>query len=155
MRSPLCAYCRTVDALAWEVIGSLAGVASVIAAIVFGVIPLVQARRPQTRLAPADGALRAKVSGGQGVQVGSGNKQLNQYIQTYVEHQDLPFLAQRTGRHDEAGARELAGELGFLPLALAQAAAVIAAQHLDHGAYLARLRGTPVQALLRRSSGEP
>ena len=56
---------------------------------------------------------------------------------------------------DEAGARELAGELGFLPLALAQAAAVIAAQHLDYPAYLARLRAVPVQDLLKRATGEP
>ena len=55
----------------------------------------------------------------------------------------------------DAGARQLAGELGFLPLALAQAAAVIAAQHLDYPAYLARLRAVPVQDLLKRVIGEP
>jgi hypothetical protein len=38
---------------------------------------------------------------------------------------------------------------------LAQAAAVIAAQHLDYPAYLARLRAAPVQDLLKRPSGEP
>ena len=64
----------------------------------------------------------------------------------------LSFLAQRTGRPDEAGARELAAELGFLPLALAQAAAVIAAQHLDYMTYLAQLRAVPVQDLLTRGS---
>ncbi len=42
-----------------------------------------------------------------------------------------------------------------MPLALAQAAAVIAAQHLDYPAYLARLRAAPVQDLLRRAAGEP
>ena len=55
----------------------------------------------------------------------------------------------------DAGARELAAELGFLPLALAQAAAVIAAQHLDYPAYLARLRAVPVQDSLKRATGEP
>ena len=44
---------------------------------------------------------------------------------------------------------------GSLPLALAQAAAVIAAQHLDYPAYLARLRAVPVQDSLKRAPGEP
>ena len=61
------------------------------------------------------------------------------------------FLAGRTGSPDAEGARQLAAELGRLPLALAQAAAVIAAQHLDYPAYLARLRAKPVDQLLQRT----
>ena len=53
-------------------------------------------------------------------------------VDVFTEPEALSFLARRTGRSDEAGARQLAAELGFLPLALAQAAAVIAAQHLDY-----------------------
>jgi hypothetical protein len=60
----------------------------------------------------------------------------------------LAFLADRTGSPDAAGARLLAAELGRLPLALAQAAAVIAAQHLDYPSYVQRLRAKPVDQLL-------
>ena len=73
----------------------------------------------------------------------------------FTEQEALAFLAQRTGRTDDSGAREVAQELGFLPLALAQAGAVIAAQHLDYPTYLARLRAVPLRDYLRRSAGEP
>ena len=76
-------------------------------------------------------------------------------VDVFTEAEALAFLAERTGRSDQDGARELAAELGFLPLALAQAAAVIAVQHLNYPAYLARLRATPVQDLLQRGPGEP
>ena len=75
-------------------------------------------------------------------------------VDVFTWQEALAFLAGRTGSDDVAGARVLAGELGRLPLALAQAAAVIAAQHLDYPAYLARLRATPVgELLLRESAG--
>ena len=47
------------------------------------------------------------------------------------------------------------GELGYLPLALAQAAAVIAAQRLDYRMYLDRLRSVPVQEYLTPAEGDP
>jgi tetratricopeptide (TPR) repeat protein len=76
-------------------------------------------------------------------------------VGVFTEQEALVFLAQRTGRSDETGARQLAGELGFLPLALAQAAAVIAAQRLGYPAYLARLRALPVGDYLKPVTGEP
>src|ERR1019366_4133028 len=76
-------------------------------------------------------------------------------VGVFTEPEALLFLAERTGRSDDAGARELAGVLGFLPLALAQAAAVIAAQHLGYPAYLAWLRAVPVQDALKRTAGDP
>jgi hypothetical protein len=88
------AYGRRVDAFAWAVVGSVAGVAGVVAAIVFGVIPRVQGRR-KARLAPVAETPRAEVSGGQGVQVGAGNVQVNQYVQTYIESQHLPAVAEQ------------------------------------------------------------
>jgi hypothetical protein len=69
-------------------------------------------------------------------------------VDVFSWEEALAFLAGRTGSADAAGARVLAGELGRLPLALAQAAAVIAAQHLDYPTYLARLRAKPVEELL-------
>ena len=73
-------------------------------------------------------------------------------VDVFTEPEALAFLAGRTGSADAAGARLLATELGRLPLALAQAAAVIAAQHLDYPAYLERLRAKPVGELLPRES---
>ena len=69
-------------------------------------------------------------------------------VDVFTWEEALAFLAGRTGSADAAGARLLATELGRLPLALAQAGAVIAAQRLDYPTYLARLRGKPVEELL-------
>ena len=70
-------------------------------------------------------------------------------VDVFSEAEALAFLAERTGSADAEGARAVAVELGFLPLALAQAATVIAVQHLAYGTYLERLRGIPVGELLR------
>ena len=70
-------------------------------------------------------------------------------VDVFSEQEALAFLAERTGSADADSARALAAELGYLPLALAQAAAVIADQHLGYGTYLDRLRGMPVGELLR------
>ena len=70
-------------------------------------------------------------------------------VDVFSEPEALAFLAERTGSADTEGAHAVAAELGCLPLALAQAAAVIADQHLGYGTYLDRLRGMPVSELLR------
>ena len=69
-------------------------------------------------------------------------------VDVFSEQEALTFLAARTGRIDAAGAQALAAELGCLPLALAQAASMIASQHLSYGTYLERLRRLPVAELL-------
>ncbi len=76
-------------------------------------------------------------------------------VDVFSEQEALAFLGQRTGRADADGARELAGELGYLPLALAQAAAVIAAQRLDYRMYLDRVRFLSVREHLTPATGEP
>ena len=67
----------------------------------------------------------------------------------------VAFLAERTRRVGNGEARELAGELGYLPLALAHAGAVISAQHLDYATYLGRLYALPVDEYLVRTEAEP
>ena len=76
-------------------------------------------------------------------------------VDVFSDVQALSFLAQRTGREDLAGAAELASSVGFLPLALAQAAAVIDEQKLDYPSMATRLRETPVQNYLIRASWDP
>ena len=61
-------------------------------------------------------------------------------VDVFTEEEALAFLAERTGLDNPAGARQVAGELGFLPLGLAQAAALIAREHLGYDTYLGRLR---------------
>ena len=69
-------------------------------------------------------------------------------IEVFSAEEALALLDGRTGLADEAGASAVAAELGYLPLALDQAAAVIAGQHLGYAAYLAKLRARPAEAYL-------
>ncbi len=64
----------------------------------------------------------------------------------FSEEEALRFLAGRTGLADDAGAAAVAAELGYLPLALAQAGPVIATQQLGYQTYLDRLRALPAGA---------
>ena len=75
-------------------------------------------------------------------------------VDVFGEDEALAFLAGRTGLSDAAGARELAAELGWLPLGLAQAAALIARERLDYRTYLGRLRSLPVGGYLPRAEGD-
>ena len=72
-------------------------------------------------------------------------------LEVFTEQEAVTYLARRTGNDDTEGARAVAEELGYLPLALAQAAAVIAGQRLEqeYSTYLERLRRLPVGDLLR------
>ena len=76
-------------------------------------------------------------------------------VDVFTEPQAVAFLADRTGLADEPGALEVARELGCLPLALAQAAAVIAGQHLSYSSYLQRLAAVTVADYLPRPEEDP
>ncbi len=65
-------------------------------------------------------------------------------VGVFSAEEALAFLAERTGLSD-GDAAAVAAELGYLPLALAQAAAVIASRHEGYGTYLDRLRALPLE----------
>jgi tetratricopeptide (TPR) repeat protein len=76
-------------------------------------------------------------------------------VGVYTPEQARAFLAERTGLAAGEDAAALAAELGYLPLALAQAAAVIGRQRLTYEAYLSRLRILPVAQYLTPQEGQP
>jgi tetratricopeptide (TPR) repeat protein len=76
-------------------------------------------------------------------------------VDVFTEAQAVGFLGERTGLEDEAGALGLARELGCLPLALGQAAAVIAGQRLAYAVYLQRLAAVTLAGHLARPEEDP
>ena len=82
------------------------------------------------------------------------NMQTSVSVDVFSADEALTFLAGPTGLDDAGKAAAVAAELGHLPLALAQAAAVIAGHRLAYGAYLDRLRTLPVQEHLTRQEGQ-
>lgn len=76
-------------------------------------------------------------------------------VDTFEPDIAVRFLEQVTGLHDEPGARRVAAELGFLPLALAQAGARIRGAERSYDRYLRRLTGVPVERYLKRPRDDP
>jgi hypothetical protein len=76
-------------------------------------------------------------------------------VDVFAEDEAIEFLAERTGNSDPGGSADLSRELGYLPLALAQAAAVITAQHLPYQRYLDRLRDLPLADYLIPTDDDP
>lgn len=76
-------------------------------------------------------------------------------VDTFTAEEAIAYLTERTGLADTDGAKTVADELGHLPLALAQAAAVIDRQRLDYSTYLQRLRSTTVADYLPAIPGDP
>jgi tetratricopeptide (TPR) repeat protein len=76
-------------------------------------------------------------------------------VDAFTKEQAAGYLAKRTRLADETGAAAVGQELGYLPLALAQAAAVVYRQHLDYATYLRRLAEAPVADYLTRDEFDP
>ena len=76
-------------------------------------------------------------------------------VAVFSQTESLAFLTERARLTELNGAKALAEELGHLPLALAQAAAVIRTRHLGYQVYLARLRSYPTQQYLPAVKGDP
>ena len=75
-------------------------------------------------------------------------------VGVFTEEEALSFLATRATAVDQAGAAELTAELGYLPLAIAQAAAFIHRHDISYETYLLLLSKTPVSQVLARVQGE-
>lgn len=76
-------------------------------------------------------------------------------VDTFEPDIAVRFLEQVTGLGDDAGARRVAAELGFLPLALAQAGARIRGAERSYDRYLKRLAGMPIERHLKRPRDDP
>ena len=76
-------------------------------------------------------------------------------VDVFTSEEAQEFLADQTGLDDAEGAITLAAELGFLPLALAQAGALIYKQRLSYRRYVDRLRDLPLEQYLPREAGQP
>jgi tetratricopeptide (TPR) repeat protein len=97
---------------------------------------------------PAKGRSRVILTGSGMQEIGSAI-----HVGTFTPEEALAFLAERAGV--DAGAPELARALGYLPLALAQAAAVIAARRLSVQDYLAQLHAISLWDRLPPVQAEP
>jgi tetratricopeptide (TPR) repeat protein len=75
-------------------------------------------------------------------------------VDVFSAEEALALLDGRTGLADEDGALAVAVQLGYLPLALDQAAGMIAKQHVGYAAYLAKLRALSAGNHLVREDDE-
>jgi tetratricopeptide (TPR) repeat protein len=76
-------------------------------------------------------------------------------VDVFTPAEALAFLRTRVGSINEAGAEQLAEEVGRLPLALAQSAGVITQQKLTYDAFITRLRESVDDHLDRGSDPYP
>jgi tetratricopeptide (TPR) repeat protein len=76
-------------------------------------------------------------------------------VDVFTLAEAVAFLRDRTGLADDVGAEALAEEVGCLPLALGQAAAVVRTQRLSYDTVVGRLQSMPLHRLLTHNSGDP
>ncbi|WP_283136697.1 tetratricopeptide repeat protein [Rhizohabitans arisaemae] len=98
---------------------------------------------------PATGSVRVLIT--------SRNREFRQRytaveVAVFTPEQAIALLVGQTGLNDPAGARDLAHDLGHLPLALGQAAALIARRGLTFAAYRRLLAAFPLTDHLRPSA---
>ena len=103
-------------------------------------------------LIPAGGAARVLITSNRRSMANLGT---GVGVEVFTTEEAVAFLTEGTGLQDTVGAAAVAAELGYLPLALSQAAAVIAGQRLPYGTYLARLRALGVDEYLIPEHGQP
>jgi RNA polymerase sigma factor (sigma-70 family) len=75
-------------------------------------------------------------------------------VDVFSADEALWFLTRRTGLDDAAGAAEVAGVLGHLPLALALAVPVIEPRQHGYARYLDRLQTIPIEVFLTAEDGQ-
>jgi tetratricopeptide (TPR) repeat protein len=75
-------------------------------------------------------------------------------VEAFTAIEARSYLRERTGLHDDRGADALAGEVGGLPLALAQAAAVIKARRLSYSEFVGQLKRARLGKYLTRLPGD-
>jgi hypothetical protein len=72
----------------------------------------------------------------------------------FTPSESVSYLRARTDLDDTTGAAELARELGYLPLGLAQASWVISSQGITYQEYLSKLHHQPIDEVLLRDAAD-
>jgi tetratricopeptide (TPR) repeat protein len=101
---------------------------------------------------PAAGAARVLITSSWKSAAGLGT---GVSLEVFSPEEAVTFLSARTGLTGAPGANAVAAALDYLPLALAQAAATIAAERLSYRKYLKRLRSAREQDPLERGASQP
>ena len=101
---------------------------------------------------PAGGAARVVITS---TRPSVANVGTNVSVGVFSADEALAVLTERTGQIGEGEAAAVAAELGNLPLAMTQAAAVIAGKRIGYGTYLKQLRALLTKTCVVREAGQP